>query len=116
MNPDVRIDTQLSLPPTKRKAPVQIIRRMKHGSILIWVETLEERVGALQEKRAENFVARKIAFTGTTLATILDEFHPTAVVFSATVKNIVPILVLLEETLKIEKDKLGNVYLQNWDL
>lgn len=63
--------------------------------------------------KGENVLVREMMMTGTTLATLLDEFHPAAVVFSATVERLVRRLVVLKESMSVDKDQLGKFYRKN---
>lgn len=110
VRPDARVNAHLSFAPTRRIAPLEIMRWMTHGSILAWVEQLSTRAGTMDGLRAENFMAREIMLTGVTLATMLDEFHPSTVVFSATVERLVRRLVVLEESMSVEKDQMSKFY------
>lgn len=55
-------------------------------------------------------MSREILITDTTLATLLDEFHPASVVFSATVERLVRRLVVLEESMSVDKKQLDKLY------
>lgn len=112
LRPDARINSHLSFASTRRIASLEIMRWIKHGSILRCVENFSEWAGGIDGIRAENFVAREIMMVERTLATILDEFHPANVIFSAAVERLVLRLVILEEYISVDKEKL-NLFYQN---
>ena len=56
---------------------------MKHGSIIPWVEALAAKAGTVDKDNANAYVAREIMTVGLSLAALLDEFHPSQIVFSA---------------------------------
>lgn len=70
--PEARIYSHVSFTPTYRIAHLEIMRWMKHGSILTWVENFTENAGGIDGIRAKNLVAREIMMTGKTLAKMLD--------------------------------------------
>lgn len=53
----------------------------------------------MEGMRAEDVLDRDVLFTRNRLAKMLDEFHPSSRIFSATVKRLVRRLVVLEEAL-----------------
>lgn len=71
-----------------------------------WFEQLSARAGSTNGLKAENLLARKILMNDTTLATLLYEFHPTSVLFSATVKR----LVRAGVSMSVEKDQIAKFY------
>lgn len=70
------------------------------------MEHLSEKTGSIAGIRATTFLAREIMFTGKTLATTLDELHPSSVIFRATAERIVRRLVVLEESIEVEEDQV----------
>lgn len=88
VRPDKRIDSQLTFPPTARVASRLIRRWMRHGSIVRWVEALAAKIGSVEKDSADAYLAREVMFAGLALATLLDEFHPSLIVYSATAERI----------------------------
>lgn len=97
VRPDARVNAHLSFPPVLRTAPLEIMRWMSHGSVLPWIEQLAAQAAETDGLKAEIFLAREIIPTGTTLDTLLDEFHPATVVISSTVKWIFRRLIVLKD-------------------
>lgn len=55
---------------------------------------------------SENYLATDIIATETALAALLDELHPSAIVFSARVQLLVRLLLLLEDSMTVYKEQL----------
>lgn len=87
IRPQSRVNAHLSFPPSQSIAPLEIRRWMKHGYILLWVTNISAKAVYMEGIQAENLLARKIMFTGNTLATTVDELHPSSVILRATVKK-----------------------------
>lgn len=100
--PDVRVNVHIALPSTQRMVVREIWRWMTHGSIIPWVEGLASRAGSTDGMKAGKCIAREILFVGTTLATMLEKFHPARVTFSATMERLTRRLVILEESLNLK--------------
>lgn len=77
---------------------------------------LASQAGSTDLIRAENVLAREILLVETTLATMLEESHPAKVIFIATVKRLTRRLVILEESLNVEKDQLSRLYQKRMNL
>lgn len=64
----------------------------------------------VEGEKVENFVARDISATGMILASILDEFHPAEVLFSATVERLARRSLVFREVAKSRQVPDGSFF------
>lgn len=107
VKPEHRMHFDLYIPATDRIAPREISRWMLYGPISAWVEHLAQKAGNVQKNNAGGYLAREILSVGLTLAALLDEFHPSRIVYSVAVERLARRLLVVEVALTKDPKERG---------
>ena len=83
---------------------------LQQGSLVTAFEAMSRRAGIVERETADGYLAREIKVSGLILASFLDELHPDQVTTSTAVERLVRRLVVLEESISIDKKERAAFY------
>lgn len=85
------------------RAPFEIHRWMSNGSIEPWFHQLVSQISPTDGDAASGYLVREILSTGLTLSSLLNEFHPEGLSYSAAVERLARRFLVYEKAIRLPK-------------